>query len=52
MAREVSELFSGATAPAGGFLAVRSSAPVQMLGLVGDDAAGTVDPLLPALPFP
>jgi hypothetical protein len=52
MAREVSELFSGATAPADGFLAVRSSAPVQMLGLVGDDAAGTVDPLLPALPFP
>jgi hypothetical protein len=52
IAREVSELFSGATAPANGFMVVRSSAPVQMLGLVGDDAAGSVQPLSPALAFP
>ncbi len=52
MARTVSELFSGATVPANGFLVVRSSPPVQMLGLVGDDAAGSVQPLNPALAFP
>jgi hypothetical protein len=52
MAREVSELFAGATVPANGFLVVRSTPSVQMLGLVGDDAAGSVQPLNPALAFP
>jgi hypothetical protein len=52
IAREVSELFAGQTIPAGGSLVVRSSSPVQMLGLLGDDAAGTVGPVLASLAFP
>ncbi|MFL5302447.1 MAG: IPT/TIG domain-containing protein [Anaeromyxobacteraceae bacterium] len=48
ISREVSELFGGTAAPADGFLVVHSSVPVQMLGLIGDDAAGSVVPLLPA----
>ncbi|HYR19799.1 MAG TPA: hypothetical protein VEQ15_09925 [Myxococcales bacterium] len=50
--RELSELFAGQSMPAGGFLAVRSSSPVQMLGLLGDETAGTVEPVLASLVFP
>jgi IPT/TIG domain len=52
ISRDVSELFAGAVAPADGSLVVRSSAPVQMLGLIGDDPAGSVAPLAPALASP
>jgi hypothetical protein len=51
IAREVSELF-GRALPADGYLVVRSATPVQILGLLGDDAAGTVDPVLATLAFP
>jgi len=49
--REVSELF-GQGLPADGYLLVRSDSPIQILGLLGDDAAGTVDPVIAALAFP
>lgn len=52
MSREVSELFAGQTIPADGSLVVRSSSPVQMLGLLGDEAAGTVQPIAASLAFP
>ena len=52
MSREVSELFPGHSIPAGGSLVVRSSSPVQMLGILGDETAGTVEPVLAALAFP
>jgi hypothetical protein len=52
MSREASELFPGAAVPEEASLLVRSSLPVQMLGLVGDEAAGSVAPLVPALAFP
>jgi hypothetical protein len=51
IAREVSELF-GQALPADGYLVVRSASPVQILGLLGDDAAGTVEPVLATLAFP
>ena len=38
--------------PADAFLVVRSSSPVQMLGLLGDDGAGTVEPVAASLAFP
>jgi hypothetical protein len=52
MSREVSELFAGNSMPAGGFLVVRSGSPVQMLGLLGDEAAGKVEPVPASLAFP
>ena len=52
MLREISELFSGVAAPPGSALRVSASVPLQMLALRGDDAAGTVSPLLPDLAFP
>jgi hypothetical protein len=52
ISRQVSELFAGVSLPADAFLAVRSSSPVQMLGLLGDDAAGTVEPVVASLAFP
>jgi hypothetical protein len=52
ISREVPELFAGQPMPAGGVLVVRSSAPVQMLGLLGDETAGTVEPVLASLAFP
>jgi hypothetical protein len=52
IARAVSELFGGIAAPRDGTLAVSSSVPVQMLGLIGDDAAGSVAPLIPASASP
>src|SRR3954465_1467142 len=51
IAREVSELV-GIAAPAGSFLVVSSDQPVQVIGLVGDDAASSVAPVLPSLTFP
>jgi hypothetical protein len=52
MSREASELFAGQSLPAGGSLVVRSSSPVQMLGLLGDESAGTVGPVPASLAFP
>ena len=52
ISRQASELFAGVPVPADAFLVVRSSSPVQMLGLLGDDAAGTVEPVVASLAFP
>jgi hypothetical protein len=52
ISREASELFAGRSLPAGGFLVVRSTSPVQMLGLLGDEAARTVEPIPACLAFP
>jgi hypothetical protein len=52
IAREVGELFPGVPVPADASLAVTASAPLQILGLRGDDAAGTVDPVLPSATTP
>jgi len=52
IAREASELFTGVSAPAGSFLRVTASSPVQVLGLSGDEGEGTVTPLLPGLTSP
>jgi hypothetical protein len=52
ISRQVSELFPASSLPADGYLAVRSSSPVQMLALLGDDAAGTVEPVTASLAFP
>jgi len=50
--REVSELFPGQSIPADGSLVVRTNSPVQMLGLLGDEVAGTVEPIAASLAFP
>jgi IPT/TIG domain-containing protein len=50
--RDLSELFPGTAVPADAVLAVRSDIPVQMLGMLGDDAAGTIEPLTPSLAIP
>src|SRR5215472_594232 len=47
IAREASELFPEVTLGPGSRLRAVSSIPVQMLGLLGDDAAGTVLPVDP-----
>jgi hypothetical protein len=52
ISREVTELFGATAVPADGSLVVGSSVPVQMLGLIGDDAAGSVAPLTPAVARP
>jgi hypothetical protein len=52
LSRDLSELFAGQAIPADASLAVRASSPVQMLGLLGDEAAGTVDPIPASLAFP
>ncbi|HYV67619.1 MAG TPA: hypothetical protein VE964_15340 [Myxococcales bacterium] len=52
ISRQVAELFAGVPLPADAFLVVRSISPVQMLGLLGDDAAGTVEPVVASLAFP
>ena len=51
ISREVSELF-GVAAPPGGFVAVHSDAPVQVLGLAGNDSTGAVLPVIPSLALP
>src|SRR5690242_9898759 len=50
--REASELFTGVVPPKGSFLRVTASAPVQMLGLLGNETDGSVSPILPGLAFP
>lgn len=53
IAREVSELFPQLVTqplPADSSLVVRSTSPVQILGLLGDDVAGTVEPVLATTP--
>ncbi len=52
LSQEVSELFAGIAPGPGTFLLVRSTLPVQMLGLIGNEAAGTMEPVLPSLTFP
>jgi hypothetical protein len=52
VAREASELFGGIAPPGDAALVLTSTAPVQMLGLVGDEAAGTVEPLAAAVATP
>jgi hypothetical protein len=52
ISRQVSEFFATQALPADGYLVVRSNSPVQMLGLLGDDAAGTVEPVAASLAFP
>jgi hypothetical protein len=47
ISREVSELFTDVIFPAGSYVRATSTIPVQMLGLLGDDAAGTVLPVEP-----
>jgi hypothetical protein len=47
VSRAASELFPSLSAA--NVLSVSSSSPVQMLGLLGDSAAGTVTPVLPAV---
>jgi hypothetical protein len=49
ISREVTELFEGTAAPADAVLTIRSDVPVQMLAVVGDDAAGSVVPLVAAV---
>jgi hypothetical protein len=46
--RESSELAQGVAPPAGSYLTVSSDLSVQIVGFLGDDAAGTVSPV-PAL---
>jgi hypothetical protein len=48
MEREISEIFPG-VATAGTVLTVSASSPVQMLGISGDEVAGTLLPVLPSL---
>ncbi len=48
ISREVSEFLPDVTLGAGSYLRAVSQAPVQMLGLIGDEAAGTVLPLDPS----
>lgn len=50
--REASELFTGVVPPAGSFLRVTASSPVQMLGLLGNETDGSVKPVLPGLTSP
>lgn len=45
--RETAEYVAGVP-PAGSYWRVRSSAPIQSLGLVGDDSTGIVSPVVPA----
>ena len=45
--RESSELAEGVAPPAGSYLTVSSDLSVQLLGFLGDDAAGTVTPVAP-----
>ena len=47
LARDLAELFPGVVAGSGTSLKVTSDQPVQMLGLLGDDATGTLLPVNP-----
>jgi len=48
ISREVSEFLPGVTFTTGSYLRVASQVPLQMLGMIGDDSAGTVLPLDPS----
>ncbi len=50
ISREISEYLPGFRPRLGDYLRVRSSAPVQMIGLLGNDADGSVVPVDP-IPF-
>lgn len=49
ISREISEIFPGITPAADAVLAVSASSPVQLIGISGDEVAGTVMPVLPKL---
>jgi len=51
IALEASEYLTGVVPPDGSSLVVQSSLPIQVLGLVGDETAHSVDPVKPS-PFP
>jgi hypothetical protein len=46
--RDLAEIFPGATPATGTILRVMAANPIQMLGLLGDDASGVVLPVEPA----
>ncbi|HZQ70293.1 MAG TPA: IPT/TIG domain-containing protein [Terriglobales bacterium] len=48
LTRDLAEFFPGLVST-GTSLQVTGSAPLQMLGLLGDDGLGTVDPIIPSL---
>jgi IPT/TIG domain len=48
---ELSEYLTGVVPPAGSSLVVHSSLPTRVLGLIGDESAGSVEPVKPS-PFP
>jgi hypothetical protein len=52
ISRDVTELFPGVTFGDGSFFQLTASVPVQMLGLSGNDADGSVAPVFPALASP
>ena len=47
LAMELSELLDGVTPPSGSSVAVRASAPIDVIGLLCDDESWTVSPSLP-----
>jgi hypothetical protein len=49
ISREVSEFIAVAAPPPGSYLHAISTLPVQTIGLIGDEAAGTVAPVSPRL---
>jgi len=51
ISQAVSEYLTGVVPPDGSSLVVQSTQPIQVLGLIGDEVAWTVDPLKPS-PFP
>ena len=52
ISREVSELFPDVVPSAGSLFQLTATVPVQMLGLSGNEDAGSVAPVLPALAAP
>jgi hypothetical protein len=52
VSRAVSELFPDVTPGNGSFFQLTATVPVQMVGLSGNDADGSVTPVLPALASP
>ena len=52
LSREVSELFPGVSLSSGSVFWLTATAPVQMLGLRGDETDGSVVPALPVLASP
>ena len=52
LSREVSELFPGVSLSSGSFFWLTATAPVQTLGLSGNETDGSVTPVLPVLASP